>query len=235
MRGKWVLATGAVLALVVVGGVGGLTMRAFAGTAHTAVKTTTVTRLCVYVDRTDGGDSYGDLSTQSKYGHKTCIVGKRGPAGNNSVITWNKSLLTAGSPPPQTARHKTGGVPAGPTTVDLATVGPFTVQGECWASDGVTNAVTNIVSSQDGSSLFWFNTADSGSFGTASGPVPVSNAAVNDDPADPTFMGEGTSGDFAVSTADQATAFTGTANNGSYLNGSDSAPCSFTGHLVVEK
>ena len=60
MRGKWALAAAAVLVLVVVGGVGGLTMRAFAGVAHTTIKTNTVTRFCVYVDRTNGGDSYGD-------------------------------------------------------------------------------------------------------------------------------------------------------------------------------
>ena len=47
MRGKWAVAAAVVLALVVVGGVGGLTMRAFAGTSHTKVVTKTVTKLCV--------------------------------------------------------------------------------------------------------------------------------------------------------------------------------------------
>jgi hypothetical protein len=90
MRGKLALAGAAVLALVVVGGVGGLTVRAFGGTA--AVKTKTVTKLCVYVDRRDGGDSYGDYSADPTYGNKVCITGKRGPAGDSSVITWNKTV-----------------------------------------------------------------------------------------------------------------------------------------------
>jgi hypothetical protein len=36
-------------------------------------------RFCVYVDHRDrGGASHLDISADPKYGHKTCIVGKRG-------------------------------------------------------------------------------------------------------------------------------------------------------------
>ena len=38
-------------------------------------------RFCVYVDHTDRGASHLDLSTNSKYGHKTCIIGKQGAKG----------------------------------------------------------------------------------------------------------------------------------------------------------
>ena len=38
-------------------------------------------RFCVYVDHTHRGASHLDLSTNSKYGHKTCIVGKQGAKG----------------------------------------------------------------------------------------------------------------------------------------------------------
>jgi hypothetical protein len=232
MRGKWAVTAGAVLALVVVGGVGGLTVRAFAGTAHTKVVKKTVTRLCVYVDHKDKGASYGDLSVVPKYDHEVCITGKRGPAGNTSVITWNKSLTTAGSPPPA-ARRKTGGQISGPTTIDLATVGPFTVRGECWASDGVTTAVTDIISAQDGSSLSWDDSSWEGNFNSGS-DAQASNDAVNNNPSNPTFVGEDYSGEFSVTTGDGATAFTGSASNGSYLNGAQSPPCSFSGYLVVE-
>src|SRR5262249_1625367 len=146
MRGKWALAAAAVLALVVVGGVGGLTMRAFAGTARTTVtKTKIVTKLCVYVDRTNGGDSYPHVSVKPKYSHKICIAGKRGPAGanglagpsgpavpagpsgppgaagNTSIITWNKTVAT-----PIGLPLRRGGPPPGTT---LATAGPFTIIG----------------------------------------------------------------------------------------------------------
>ena len=59
------MASGVVVALVVVGGIGGLTMLAFAGVAHGTAKTTTVTRLCVYIDRSSTGDSYGDVTVTS--------------------------------------------------------------------------------------------------------------------------------------------------------------------------
>ncbi len=36
---------------------------------------------CVYVDRTDSGDSFGDLSALPKYGNKTCIQGAKGAKG----------------------------------------------------------------------------------------------------------------------------------------------------------
>ena len=230
MRGKWVLAAGAVLALVVVGGVGGLTMRALAGTDHsTKVVTKTVTKLCVYVDRVDKGASYGDLSVVPKYDHKICITGKRGPAGNTSVITWNKTVATGGTP---AARRKVGGgLSAG--SVDLATVGPFTVRGYCTTSEG-TQAITDVISGQDGSSYAWGDNYLSGDFNSTTAPQPASNAASGSS-GSPDFVNEYDSGEFDVTTGDQKTAFTGFANNGVYIDGPNGPACSFTGYLVVEK
>ena len=225
MRGKWVLAAGATLALVVVGGVGGLTMRAFAGVAHTTVKTSTVTRFCVYVDRTNGGESYGDVTVVPKYKHKVCIVGKR---GTPSVITWNKTIAEPVLDAPRMAGL--GGPPPG--TVDLATVGPFTVRGECLSGDGV-GAITGVVSAQDGSSLTWNGNEYNGTFNNGDGHW-TSNWA-NGSSQNPDWANEGPSGDFSVTTADQMTAFTGFANNGVYINGPEGPACSFTGYLVLEK
>ncbi len=225
MRGKWALAAAAVLALVVVGGVGGLTMRAFAGVTHGTAKTTTVTKLCVYVDRKDGGDSYGDLSADPKYGHKTCIAGKQGPAGDTSVVTWNKTVATPSAPTAKrfgSAAH----------FVDLATVGPFTVRGYCSSGEGV-EAVTDVLSAQDGSSLAWGDNYYSGDFNNTD-DHQASNPS-DGSPQSPDFVNEYDSGDFSVSTADQKTAFTGFANNGSYIQGADGPACSFTGYLVMEK
>src|SRR5581483_5709911 len=236
MRGKWVLAAGAVLALIVVGGVGGLTMRAFAGTAHTKVVTKTVTRLCVYVDHKDKGASYGDLSVVPKYDHQVCIAGKRGPAGpagpsgpsgpagNSSVITWSKTVA-AGAP--AGATHKGAGVPQG--TVDLATVGPFTVRGYCTSPEG-TEAITDVISGQDGSSYAWGDNYLSGNFNIASGPQQASNPADGSSQS-PSFVNEYNSGEFDVTTADGSTAFTGFANNGVYIDGPAGPACTFTGYL----
>ena len=185
----------------------------------------------MYVDRTDHGDSYGDYSASPKYKHRTCITGKRGPAGDSSVITWNTTVATAAEE--QGAKHKvSGGIPAGAIT--LATVGPFTIRGYCTTGDGVVFADTDVVSGQDGSSFAWDDTVDAGNFNSGN-DEEASNSASSDDPSDPDFANENSTGDFSVSTADQTTAFTGFANNGVFLNGADGPACSFTGYLVLEK
>ena len=224
MRGKWALASGVVVALVVVGGIGGLTMRAFAGVAHGTVKTTTVTRLCVYIDRSSTGDSYGDVTVSPKYAHKTCITGKRGPAGNSSVITWNRTVAT-----PSVIGAKRYGVAA--HFVDLATVGPFTVRGYCQSGDGV-GAVTHVRSAQDGSSFAWDDSVYAASFNSGD-DQKASNFAFGSTQS-PGFVTEYTNGEFSVSTSDQKTAFTGFATNGVYIQGPEGPACSFIGHLVVE-
>ena len=226
MRGKWALAAGVVLALVVVGGIGGLTMRAFAGVAHGTAKATTVTRLCVYIDRSSIGDSYGDVTVTPKYGHKTCITGKRGPAGDSSVITWNRTVAT-----PSQIGAKRYGVAA--HFVDLATVGPFTVRGYCSAPSTNVLATTDVRSAQDGSSLAWDDSSYPGSFNNGD-DRQASNVA-NGTTQSPSFVTEYTNGEFSVSTSDQKTAFTGFATNGVYIQGPEGPACSFIGHLVVEQ
>jgi hypothetical protein len=224
MRGKWALVAGAVIALVIVGGVGGLTMRAFAGVTHSAAKPKTVTQLCVYVDHVHGGSSNGDLSVNKKYGHETCIEGKRGPAGNSSVVTWNKTVATpsvAGAKPFGSSAH----------FVDLAKIGPFTIRGYCSASEGVA-AVTHVLSTQDGSSLAWDDSVLAGSFNSGD-DTQVSNIASGNTQS-PGFATEYGNGEFSITTADQKTAFTGWATNGVYLNGAEGPACSFIGHIVLE-
>ena len=54
----------------------GITSGALAGA--TAKQTS---RFCVYIDQTGRGASHDDVSINSKYGHKTCIVGKQGAKG----------------------------------------------------------------------------------------------------------------------------------------------------------
>ena len=223
MRGKWILATAVGLVLVV-GGFGGMT-GAFAGVTHWMGKTTTVTRLCVYVDRTSPPDSYGDLSVVPKYGHKTCIVGKPGPAGNSTVITWNKTVAT----PSQPVGAKRFGLAA--HYVDLATVGPFTVRGYCSAPDNVS-AVTDVVSAQDGSSLAWDDSNWFTNFNN--GDIRQASNFANGSTQNPSLVTEYQNGEFTATTGDQKTAFTGFASNGVYIQGAEGPACSFIGHLVIE-
>jgi hypothetical protein len=225
-RGKLSLATGAVLALVVIGGVGGVTVRAFAGVVRGTIVTRNVTRFCVYVDRRHSGVSYGDVSVVPKYAHRVCIVGKRGAAGDTSVVTWNQTIATPGSLP--TARRGT----VGPNTINLATVGPFTVRGYCATGEG-TVAYTDVFSAQDGSSMAWGGNHYSGNFN--SGDSRPASTVASGSVQSPDFVNEYPDGDFSVSTGDQTTAFTGFANNGVYINGPEGPACSFTGYLVVDK
>jgi hypothetical protein len=227
MRSRWGLAAAAVLALVVVGAVGGLTMRAVAGVSHNKVVTKTVTKFCVYVDHTNPGDSYGDVTVLPKYKNRVCIAGKRGRAGDSSVVTWNKTIATAGAPP--AARRKAGGSSG---TVTLAHVWPFTVKGHCVSGEDV-EAYTTVVSTENGSSLAWAYTSDPGSFDFGQ-EARVSNSA-HGLPLAPDFQTEHGNGEFSVSTSDQKTAFTGFATNGVYIQGQGGPACSFTGYLVLEK
>ncbi len=219
---KWVLAVGAVLVLVAVGGSGGLT-KAFAGVGRWMGTTTTVTKMCVYVDRTNGGASYGDLSVIPKYDHKTCIVGKRGPAGASDIVTWNATVATPSSigSPRQGATH----------SVDLAKVGPFTVRGYCYSTEGV-GAVTDVISAQDGSSFGWDDNGQPGAFNSGS-DRQASNPAIGV-PDSPDFAPERGNGEFSATTGDQKTAITGWATNGVYIQGPNGPACSFIGHLVIE-
>jgi hypothetical protein len=227
MRGRWALAAAAVLALVVVAGAGGLSVRALAGTTHTKVVTKNVTKFCVYVDRHNGGSSYGDVSVVPKYMNKTCIVGKRGPAGDSSVITWNKTVATAPAPP--AAPRVGSGLLA--NDVDLAKVGPFTVRGFC-SNNGSVQAQTRVLSAQDGSSFAWDDSTYPADFNNGSN-VQASNIATGL-PQSPSFVTEYNNGEFSVSTPDQKMAFTGFASNGVYIQGATGPACSFIGHLVVE-
>ena len=178
--------------------------------------TTTVTRFCFYKDFSNRGDSYGDLSALPKYGHETCIAGATPVRRDTTVISWNKTVATA------------------PGSVDLATVGPFTVRGYCSYDESVsaTVAVTDVVSAQDGSSIqagdgdTYSGDFDSGTDAQAS----HSAQGTSDEPA---FDGGNSS--FSVKTSDDTTAFVGFPSNGVYVNGAEGPVCSFTGYLVLEK
>jgi hypothetical protein len=76
--------------------------------------TKTTSKFCVYVDKHHGDSSYGDVSILRKYGHKTCIVGKRGRRGATGATGAQGPTGATGATGPQGAAGPQGppGTPA---------------------------------------------------------------------------------------------------------------------------
>ena len=148
--------------------------------------------------------------------------GPAGPAGGpgtaapSNIVTWNTTIAT-------------GGID-GPNTATLATVGPFTVIGSCASGEG-TGAETDLTTSQDGSSLVWYDSNYPGNFNN-DGPYTVSDSA-SGVPGSPGYWGPDY-GPFSATSADGTTAITGSATNGVYVQGADGPACSFSGYLVKD-
>ena len=81
----------------------GITSGALAGAA---AKQTS--RFCVYIDKTDRGNSHLDISADPKYGHKTCIVGKQGAKGAKGATGAPGANGAAGPPGPKGATGPPG-------------------------------------------------------------------------------------------------------------------------------
>jgi hypothetical protein len=92
----------------------GITSGALAGA--TAKQTS---RFCVYIDKTDRGNSHLDFSANPKYGHKTCIVGKQGAKGAKGATGAPGANGATGPPGPKgdTGAQGVPG-PAGAPAVD---------------------------------------------------------------------------------------------------------------------
>lgn len=58
-------------------------------------------RFCVYIDKTDRGNSHLDITADPKYGHKTCIVGKQGAKGAKGATGAPGANGAAGPPGPK--------------------------------------------------------------------------------------------------------------------------------------
>lgn len=224
--------------------------------------TKTVTVFCIYVDHTGRGDSNGDLSALKKYGHKICIAGKKGarggrgatgaagtqgpkgdtgtqgPKGDTGAQGPKGATGAAGAPGSSgmvtwNATVATGGIDD-PNTVTLATVGPFTLIGECFGGEG-TSAETDLTTSQDGSFLQWDDEQWDGNFNN-DGPYFVSQDA-NGDPGGPDWIGptaDDSPNEFAAQSADGSTTISGSPNEGVYVQGPDGPACSFSGYLVKD-
>lgn len=152
-------------------------------------------------------------------------IGATGPTGQiNHLVQWNATVATAGASA------------GSPNTVPLATVGPFTITGECFISTTHTDAGTFAATSQDNAALSEYETnEDLVPFNIATGPVQVNNddasGVTSTNTAD--FVGP-YDGSWALSTATGSTVVNGFANQGVWLQGSSGPACSFSGYLVYQ-
>ena len=129
----------------------GITSGALAGA--TAKQTS---RFCVYIDHRDtGGDSHLDVSVNSKYGHKTCIVGKKGAKGAKGATG------AAGAPGAKgdTGAQGVPGTPGAPAVdpnvlYDSTTVSDNYVWSQAYVpATGLTELGTDITLANGGGSL----------------------------------------------------------------------------------
>jgi hypothetical protein len=155
-------------------------------------------------------------------------LGKEGPAGKEgkegdiaAMKRWRATVATAAVSE------------AAATPVALATVGPFTVTGKCFAATTNTEAATYVSSSEAGAYGDSYE-------GTLSTPLPVGEEEELGPPASgvtaehkPSFRGPG-DGSWALESANGSVAVDGFANQGVWLQGAGGPACSFSGYLVQE-
>jgi hypothetical protein len=152
-------------------------------------------------------------------------AGKEGPQGKEGDIAamkrWRATVATAAVSE------------AAATPVALATVGPFTVTGKCFAATTNTEAATYVSSSEAGAFGDSYE-------GTLSAPLPVGEEEELGPPASgvtaehkPSFRGPG-DGSWALESANGSVAVDGFANQGVWLQGAGGPACSFSGYLVQE-
>lgn len=142
----------------------------------------------------------------------------------STVTSWKTTVATAGSSP------------SSPAIVKLATVGPFTVTGECFSDgSGNTEAGTYVQTSQSGAAL------ESGGNGETV-PLDVSDGAVEVDDTYASGTTAGNSEDFegadggswAAESADGSVTLQGLGAQGVWMQGASGPACSFSGFLVGE-
>ena len=162
--------------------------------------------------------------------------GPQGDPGKSVMLTWNTTIAEAEAPPPPSSSPASSTIhAAGPNTVTLATVGPFTVIGYCGFIGGTT-AGTEITTSQTNSFLQWDDEQYNGDFNN-DGPYDVSQEAFTSDPSSPDWIGpsaEDSPNEFAAQSADGQTTITGFPSVGVFVEGPQGPACSFSGYLVED-
>jgi hypothetical protein len=169
---------------------------------------------------------------KSLRGHGTTgKVGATGPGGTtlgasggsgSGLVTWRTTVQTAGASP------------SAPAIVTLATVGPFTITGECYSDgQGNTDGGTYLQTSETNSSV-----EDNGEYT----PLSASDGPTDIDTTDASGTTVGNEEDFegadggtwAAESANGSIAIQGLAAQGVWMQGASGPACSFSGFLVSQ-
>jgi Collagen triple helix repeat (20 copies) len=149
-------------------------------------------------------------------------AGPPGPTGAAGVTTYNESVATPGASS------------MSPNSVTLATIGPFTVTGDCYTASGSSDvtATTYFTTSEDNDSYDVIGYSGVGNFGSSSLPVEIGVATTGSPGTpsqvthEPTFL---QSADSSVDAYvfDSASVYHGSAG------GASAAACNWSGYYVT--
>jgi hypothetical protein len=150
-------------------------------------------------------------------------AGSGGSSASGGLVRWRLTAATAGTAD-------------APTIVTLATVGPFTVTGECFSDgSGNTQAGTYIQTSQDGAAVESYSAGETVPLDISDGAVEVDDTFASGDTASNEEDFEGADGgSWAAESADGTVALQGLGAQGVWMQGPSGPACSFSGFLVSE-
>jgi len=183
------------------------------------------------------------LISSTKQIKPSVIATLRGHGGNGGQTGATGPGTTAGSSGSSGAgmvRWRTTAATAGstdaPTIVTLATVGPFTITGECFSDgSGNTQAGTYIQTSQDGAAVEAYSGGETVPLDASDGAVEVDDTFASGDTASNEEDFEGADGgSWAAESADGSVALQGLGAQGVWMQGPSGPACSFSGFLVGE-
>ena len=139
----------------------------------------------------------------------------------NGLKRYSKTLATAG---PSSSS---------PTSVSLATDGPFTVLGECYVSGSKTYAHTAVKTSQSGDALNSYGATSIDPFGPSNGAENVTQDYAEATTGSPAFEGP-YDGSWATMTPNNSLSVNGFETQAVYQDGPSGPACSFSGYLISE-
>ena len=144
-------------------------------------------------------------------------------ANLTGLMRWRMTVATPGASS------------SAPHTATLATVGPFTITGECYINGTNTEAGTFIASSQAGAAAQGYSGEGSVPLGPSDGAVQISDGLVDGATASHTENFDGPDdGSWAAENADGSVTLNGFGNQGVYMQGASGPACSFSGFLITE-
>jgi hypothetical protein len=176
-------------------------------------------------------------------GTKVCVPA----AGGKALVTPKAGVCRAGSMPTELAAEGDSGVirwhaalhaagvnEASPTTVLLATAGPFTVTGHCYERGEVTVAQTYLSTSENGA-IAQLGPGTTDPFNVASGEVPAGPQILSGTAEHQhVWDGAASAQTWAATSAGGRLTINGHDNEGVWLQGQTGPACTFSGFLIAE-